>query len=171
MSTHQHYPCGRSRPMPVTRREMLARCASGFSAVALAGLMDDRAFGAELGKAGHGPHHRPRAKNVIFLYMDGGPSQVDTFDPKPRLDREHGQPMRMRVEPTQFNNNGNVLKSPWRFRVAVSVACFITAARCTASARSVAVRPYSPSPTFDRSSSPGPLAVPEGPVLLIPAFP
>jgi hypothetical protein len=47
--------------------------------------------------------------------MDGGPSQVDTFDPKPRLDREHGQPFKMKMEPTQFNNNGTTLKSPWEF--------------------------------------------------------
>jgi len=47
--------------------------------------------------------------------MDGGPSQVDTFDPKPRLDREHGKPIQTKVEPTQFNNVGNVLKSPWKF--------------------------------------------------------
>ena len=54
----------------------------------------------------------PKARSVIFLYMDGGPSQVDTFDPKPRLDREHGQPFKMKIEPTQFNNVGNTLGSP-----------------------------------------------------------
>ena len=48
--------------------------------------------------------------------MDGGPSQVDTFDPKPRLDKEHGQPIKMKVPPTQFNNVGTVLKSPWAFK-------------------------------------------------------
>jgi hypothetical protein len=52
----------------------------------------------------------------MFLYMDGGPSQVDTFDPKPRLAREHGLPMPGRVEPTQFNNIGRIMQSPWRFR-------------------------------------------------------
>ncbi|HKA06762.1 MAG TPA: DUF1501 domain-containing protein, partial [Gemmataceae bacterium] len=61
-------------------------------------------------------HHRARATRVIFLYMDGGPSQIDTFDPKPRLAREHGQRPRFRVEATQFNNNGTILQSPWRFR-------------------------------------------------------
>src|SRR5262249_28475001 len=66
--------------------------------------------------AGRLPHHTPRARNVIFLFMEGGPSQVDTFDPKPRLDREHGQPFGMKAEPTQFNNNGTTLASPWRFR-------------------------------------------------------
>jgi hypothetical protein len=53
---------------------------------------------------------------VIFLYMDGGPSQVDTFDPKPRLQKEHGRPFGMKMEPTQFNNNGNTLGCPWAFR-------------------------------------------------------
>jgi hypothetical protein len=48
--------------------------------------------------------------------MDGGPSQVDTFDPKPRLDREHGQPIQAKVQPTQFDNVGKVLKCPWKFR-------------------------------------------------------
>src|SRR5262249_58352909 len=48
--------------------------------------------------------------------MEGGPSQVDTFDPKPRLDREDGQPFPMKAEPTQFNNNGKTLASPWKFR-------------------------------------------------------
>src|SRR5262249_52496166 len=52
-------------------------------------------------------------------YMDGGPSQVDTFDPKPRLDREHGQPIKMKVPPTQFiphDSAPRVLRSQWRFR-------------------------------------------------------
>ena len=48
--------------------------------------------------------------------MDGGPSQVDTFDPKPRLTPEHGQPFKMKMEPTQFNNNGNTLGCPWKFK-------------------------------------------------------
>ena len=62
------------------------------------------------------PQYPARAKSVIFLFMDGGPSQVDTFDPKPRLDREHGQPIKAKVQPTQFNNVGKVLKCPWAFR-------------------------------------------------------
>ena len=63
------------------------------------------------------PSHYPaKARSVIFLFMDGGPSQMDTFDPKPRLDREHGQPIKVKTHPTQFNNVGNVLKSPWKFR-------------------------------------------------------
>ena len=61
-------------------------------------------------------HYPPRAHNVIFLYMDGGPAQMDTFDPKPRLNEEHGRPFRMKIEPTQFNNNGSTLGSPWKFQ-------------------------------------------------------
>jgi hypothetical protein len=118
--------CGRYLPAPLTRREMLSRSASGFGALSLAALMADKAFGgagaaapspqAVAGPlAPRPPHFAPKAKNVIFLYMDGGPSQVDTFDPKPRLDLEHGEPFKMKIEPTQFNQNGNTLKSPWKF--------------------------------------------------------
>src|SRR5947209_15954991 len=62
------------------------------------------------------PHFAAKARSAIFLYMDGGPSQMDTFDPKPRLDREHGEPIKVKTHPTQFNNVGNVLRSPWKFR-------------------------------------------------------
>ncbi len=100
---------------------MLARCANGFGAVALAALLDDPAYGAAPSRdrdplAPRQPHFEPKAKSVIFLFMDGGPSQVDTFDPKPALDKYHGKPMPLKVLPTQFNNNGNVLKSPWKFK-------------------------------------------------------
>src|SRR5579884_2109755 len=105
--------CGRFISAPLTRRQMLSRCASGFGAVALAALLDDRAFGATPAPdayshgpfAPRSPHFQPKVKNVIFLYMDGGPSSVDTFDPKPLLDRENGRPFKMKMEPTQFNNN------------------------------------------------------------------
>ncbi|MEZ5304662.1 MAG: DUF1501 domain-containing protein [Verrucomicrobiales bacterium] len=61
-------------------------------------------------------HHRPRAKHVIFCYMSGAGSHVDLFDPKPRLAAEAGKPMPVKIERTQFNNNGNILPSPWAFR-------------------------------------------------------
>ena len=88
--------CGRYQDRPLTRRDMLRRCANGFGAVALAALLAET-YGSARADAPGSPHYRARAKNVIFLYMDGGPSQVDTFDPKPRLDREHGQPIKMKV--------------------------------------------------------------------------
>ncbi len=113
--------CRRFHTAPLTRREMLARCAGGFGAVALAALLDDPAYGDAPSRdrdplAPRLTHHEAKAKSVIFLFMDGGPSQVDTFDPKPALAKYHGKPMPVKVLPTQFNNNGNVLQSPWKFR-------------------------------------------------------
>ncbi len=102
---------------------MLVHSANGFGAIALSALMTDSAYGfnQNLQDANTYPlspdkmHVLPKAKNVIFLYMDGGPSQVDTFDPKPLLDKEHGQKFKMKVQPTQFDDVGLVLKSPWKF--------------------------------------------------------
>src|SRR4051794_27258079 len=116
--------CRRFLERPLNRREMLARCANGFGALALTTLLGEPAFGQVLTQgtppegplAPRPPHFPARARSVIFLYMDGGPSQVDTFDPKPRLDREHGQPIKVKTHPTQFNDVGNVLKCPWPFR-------------------------------------------------------
>ena len=105
------YPCQRVARQPVSRRAMLKRCAGGFGSVALAALVNDQ----KLQASPHTTHFAAKAKNVIFLYMDGGPSQVDTFDPKPRLTAEHGQPFKMKMEPTQFNQNGLTLGSPWKF--------------------------------------------------------
>jgi hypothetical protein len=100
---------------------MLLQCANGFGALALTGLLSEPAYGKALTATTEPNTPRPqhfarKAKQIIFLFMDGGPSQMDTFDPKPRLAREHGQPMKMKVEPTQFNNVGTVLQSPWKFR-------------------------------------------------------
>ena len=102
-----------------SRREMLCRAANGFGALAFAALAHAEAAGNPRTlnpMAARPPHFKPRARSVIFLYMDGGPSQVDTFDAKPRLAREHGQPIRMQTPPTQFNDNGMVMASPWEFR-------------------------------------------------------
>lgn len=105
----------------LTRREMLARCSTGFGLMALAGLAG-RVAGAGGGGMSGGPfaprvpHFRPRAKSVIFCFMSGGVSHVDSFDPKPRLVRDHGKPMPVPVKPTMFNQNGNIMASPWEFR-------------------------------------------------------
>jgi hypothetical protein len=100
---------------------MLRRCANGFGAVALAALW------AEEGRAATSMpatanlaalHHPAKVRNVIFLYMDGGPSQVDTFDYKPLLQKHHGENPAsfFKVEPTQFNDVGAITASPWKFR-------------------------------------------------------
>src|SRR5687768_16895382 len=95
--------------LPLSRRQMLKRCSNGFGAVALAALMND-GVRAESPLAPREGHHAARARSVIFLYMDGGPSQVDTFDPKPRLDREHGEPIKIKAPPTQFIPHDSVPK-------------------------------------------------------------
>ncbi len=106
--------CRRFLAPPLTRRDMLLRCANGFGAVALAALLAEDSRGAAVSVR----HHPARARNVIFLYMDGGPSQVDTFDYKPLLEKYHGRDPHtvFKVEPTQFNNVGRVMASPWKFR-------------------------------------------------------
>ena len=112
--------CHRYTPAPKSRREFLARAACGFGGVALAALAHDPAYGVETvdpgSLAARTPMFPTRAKHVIFLYMDGGPSQMDLFDPKPRLDKEHGEPIKVKVQPTQFDNVGTVMKCPWPFR-------------------------------------------------------
>jgi hypothetical protein len=99
------------RPRRLSRRLLLADSCHGFGAVALSALLSDRAFAGD----GVGPHFTPRAKRVVFLFMKGGPSQVDTFDPKPRLQAEHGQPIKMKLPRTQFEVIGTVFPSPWEF--------------------------------------------------------
>ncbi|MHC4876689.1 MAG: DUF1501 domain-containing protein [Planctomycetota bacterium] len=106
---------------PRSRREMLAQCLNGFGAVALAGMLGEEASAASSASAKspftpRKPHFDAKVRNVIFLYMDGGVSQVDSFDPKPRLDRDNGKPFAAKIEPTQFNNIGNTLASPWKFK-------------------------------------------------------
>jgi hypothetical protein len=102
---------------PLTRRAMLQRCSLGFGTLALAGLLNDKGYGALTNETRvPGPNFPPRAKRVIFCYMSGGVSHVDSFDPKPELARRHGQPMPVPVKPTMFNNNGNIMASPWESR-------------------------------------------------------
>jgi hypothetical protein len=110
--------CRRYRPPALSRRALLRQSACGFGAVAAAALLSrDAARAAATGVAG-ALHHPAKATSVIFLYMDGGVSQVDSFDPKPLLDRYAGEdPHKLfKVDATQFNNVGTVLPSPWGFR-------------------------------------------------------
>lgn len=114
-------PAPRWSPHGLSRRRLLLDSALGFGALAFSSLLSEAASAER--PAPHSrtapstrAHHRAKARNVIFLYMDGGVSQVDTFDPKPRLTREDGKPFGLRMEPTQFEDNGATLGSPWAFR-------------------------------------------------------
>ncbi len=84
------------------RRQFLGQAGLGVGGLALAALS---------GRAE--PHHAAKAKRVIWLYMDGGLSHLDTFDPKPKLTAFDGKPFPLRMEATQFDSNGPCLRSPW----------------------------------------------------------
>ena len=74
----------------INRREMLRRCTAGFGSLGLAGIIEREQTKAA---SSYGPHFAPKAKRVIFLFMNGGPSHIDTFDPKPALKKfENTQP-------------------------------------------------------------------------------
>ncbi|AMV26888.1 hypothetical protein VT84_20980 [Gemmata sp. SH-PL17] len=105
--------------LPLSRREMLARCGTGIGTIALAGVLRDaqavdapRATDPLAPKA---PHFAAKAKHVVHLFMNGGASQVDTFDPKPQLDKYHGKPIptgNLRTE----RKTGAAMKSPYSFK-------------------------------------------------------
>lgn len=83
-------------PTGINRRDWLASAGSGFGALALSCLMAEQAKAkgpVDSPLAAKKPHKTPTAKNVIFLFMEGGPSHIDTFDPKPKLNEMHGQPL------------------------------------------------------------------------------
>ena len=105
-------------PTDISRRQALQRSAAGFGSLALASLLSESVSGSENADplAARAAHHVARAKRIIFLFMSGGPSQVDTFDPKPLLTRDDGKPFPFDKPRVQFNSTGNLLKSPWRFR-------------------------------------------------------
>ncbi|MFN0170484.1 MAG: DUF1501 domain-containing protein [Bryobacteraceae bacterium] len=106
-----------SRPVPLSRREVLARASTGFGLLSLTGLMAGQTRSAEPNPlAPRKPHFPPKVKHVIFCFMSGGVSHIDSFDPKPRLEKEAGQPMPMPIERTMFNQNGNIFPSPWKFQ-------------------------------------------------------
>ena len=92
MNTQCHRDHGsHNRSLYESRRDFLCSSGVGFGAVALAWLMQRRANGATTVR--RGPHHPPRAKSVIWLFMEGGPSHLDLVDPKPLLNQLAGQPL------------------------------------------------------------------------------
>jgi hypothetical protein len=100
---------------------MLATAGTGFGLLALADLFAAEEKAAEADRAANPfavrrPHHQPKAKRVIFLYMPGGPSHVDLFDPKPRLAADNGKPLPFEKPRLERTKTGHLLASPWRFR-------------------------------------------------------
>ena len=94
------------------RRQFLKLTSQGLSALTLSSLLHSSASATPPSTL-PSLHHLPKAKSVIFLYMSGGVSHIDSFDPKPLLKKRHGQPMPCPLERTAFDNNGNIMASPW----------------------------------------------------------
>jgi hypothetical protein len=102
----------------ISRRDLLRRTTGGFGALALYALLP-QVRGAVESRVPLPSMRRPRAKSVIFLFMEGAVSQVDSYDYKPLLEKYHGEDPRSaigKLEKTQFANIGKVMKSPFAFR-------------------------------------------------------
>ncbi|MEP6756600.1 MAG: DUF1501 domain-containing protein [Chthonomonadales bacterium] len=102
----------------LTRRDLLRQSSVGFGSLALASLLTGEAAASlpALPLAAKQPMYPARAKRVIFVFLHGGPSQVDTFDPKPILTRDHGKPLPFSKPRIVSGETGNLLKSPWAFK-------------------------------------------------------
>ncbi len=103
---------------PLSRRTLLQQSAGGFGGLALSAMLAEQGLLAAAPNplAAKKTHFAPRAKRVIFLFMKGGPSHVDTFDPKPLLQRDDGKPYPFKMPRVTFAETGKLLKSPWKFR-------------------------------------------------------
>src|SRR5262245_39473840 len=106
-----------------SRRELLAKAGCGFGLLALADLLcepatarggppSDRSVEPYAIRA---PHHPARAKRCLFLYMPGGPSHIDLFDPKPQVARKNGEPLPFAKPKLERTKTGKLLASPWKF--------------------------------------------------------
>ena len=112
---HQ-FPCGRVATRVTNRRDFLARAGAGFGALALLDLLAGDRLLAATGSARRAlPHFAPKAKSVIWLFMEGGPSAMDTFDPKPELTHHHGQKPAIPID-VFFGSPGPLMKSPFGFQ-------------------------------------------------------
>ncbi len=102
----------------LSRRELLGRAGCGFGLLALADLLAAEALPDRAAQpyAVRPPHHTPKAKRCIFLYMPGGPSHIDLFDPKPRVMKDTGKPLPFAKPKLERTKTGNLLGSPWKFR-------------------------------------------------------
>ena len=111
--------CGQFEPV-FSRRDLLRHSGAGFGLLALQGVLGAQRLHAEATRGNpltpRAPHFAPRAKRVIFLFMHGGPSQVDTFDYKPLLARDHGKPLPFDKPRVVSSETGNLLASPWKFQ-------------------------------------------------------
>jgi hypothetical protein len=103
-----------------SRRQVLQSSAGSFAYLALQAMLAQQAAGGASARLNpllaKQTHFTPRAKRVLFLFMKGGPSHVDTFDPKPLLQRDDGKAYPFQAPRVTFAATGKLLKSPWKFR-------------------------------------------------------
>ena len=106
------------KPIMSSRRTLLNRMACGFGSLALSGIAgsDSLAAVSRFGVHLNSAVTAPRAKRIIFIFMQGGPSQVDTFDPKPALKKYHDQKVEFLVARTRKRSKESVFQSPWKFQ-------------------------------------------------------
>jgi hypothetical protein len=102
-------------PILPSRRELLVRSGTGLGLLGLAAVLADEGRAAEDPLAPRQPHFRPRARRLVHLFMNGGPSHVDTFDPKPKLAEYHGKPLSVPNLRTERKTAG-ALRSPFAFK-------------------------------------------------------
>src|SRR5688572_31345296 len=106
---------------PISRRSWLRAAGCGFGYLSLSALLADEfkalAAAQDNPLAPRPPNFEPKAKRVIFLFMHGGPSSIDTFDPKERLVRDHGKPLPIK-RPLAFADGpiGPLMKPLWEFK-------------------------------------------------------
>jgi Protein of unknown function (DUF1501) len=125
MSRNCNYPGERTQRSGNTRRDFFTRVADGICGVALTSLLSKDLYGAEAAPEvrriydlkPRAPHFAPKAKSVIQLFMNGGPSQMDLFDPKPVLDKHHGEPYfdKLAADLTGPEQAGGLMRSPFKF--------------------------------------------------------
>jgi hypothetical protein len=101
---------------PLSRRSMLAQTTGGFGSLALSHLLTGDAHAASDGVLGRGLHHIPKVRRVIQLFMNGGASQMDTFDYKPELVKRHGEQIEFGIKATATGVPGPVMKSPFAWK-------------------------------------------------------
>lgn len=112
-----HHLCSNSRLL-TSRRDFLTRSALGIGGLGLAAMMQDLGLAAEAPLsplAPKRPHFVPKAKRVIQIFCGGGPSQVDTFDPKPLLEKNHGKPVSFKTNSTEADRSGKLQRSGFKF--------------------------------------------------------
>ena len=111
-----HLPARR----PLSRREALCRMGSGFGMLSFASMVGESLAKADTTPvqgvaSARIPNFKPKAKHVIFLFMNGGASQIDTFDYKPMLEKYDGQPLPGAI-PDHERKTGNLMRSPFTFK-------------------------------------------------------